>query len=214
LDELQLEIDRLQLNSSNRQQDLGSQLSQREATIKQKQAQLAAIKALIEKEQNRLKAISEEVRTALPELDQQQLHLAVTKTYLSIDLQEEVLFAKGSTSRMTKEGQEALSLISKILQKYPEMMIDVIGHTDNRDVNRKSLDNWQYTALRAVSIVEALIQDYNLGTNRVIAASKGEYQPRASNETTEGRQQNRRIEIRIQADRIGLIREIEKALRA
>ena len=79
--------------------------------------------------------------------------------------------------------------------QYPEFQIRVLAHTDNKPNGRQNLDNWQYSALRTVSVVKHLTEYTDLGANRVIAASKSEYAPLQSNETKEGRASNRRIEL-------------------
>ncbi len=92
------------------------------------------------------------------------------------------------------------------------MQIQVVGHTDNQDVNRQSLDNWQYSALRAVSIVKYLADDADLGANRIIAAAKSQFSPLQSNETAEGRARNRRIELIIAPPEVFLIQKMQREL--
>jgi chemotaxis protein MotB len=116
---------------------------------------------------------------------------------LTVSLNEKLLFRPGSTSRLLDDGKEALTQIVGVLNRFPEMSIQVIGHTDNQPVNRQSLDNWQYSALRAVSVTEYLTEQANLSPNRILAATKGAFAPRVSNETSEGRADNRRVDIRI-----------------
>jgi len=56
-------------------------------------------------------------------------------------------------------------------------------------------DNWDLSVKRATSVVRVLQQQYNIDPNRLIAAGRGEYNALASNETIEGRSQNRRTRI-------------------
>jgi len=57
-----------------------------------------------------------------------------------------------------------------------------------------------------------LINDYNLESNRVSAAGKGPFAPRTSNETPEGRAENRRIELVVTFRDADLLRDIDKLL--
>ncbi len=214
LDALQLEIDRLSASSTNQRQNMSGQLATAEATIADKQARLAAVQKVFEQVNTRMQTIEQNIREGLREMAVSPEKIAFTsgKAQLSIDLAENLLFASGSTSRIEDEGSRVLQIINRALGEYPEMIVEVIGHTDNRPVNRKSLNNWQYTALRAVTVVELLTEQFGLGTNRVLAASKGEYSPSTSNETEEGRTRNRRIEIKITPDQLWLIRSVQKEI--
>jgi chemotaxis protein MotB len=73
-----------------------------------------------------------------------------------------------------------------------------VGYTDNVPV-AKSLQgtyptNWELSVARATTVVRFL-QDSGVPPERMIASGRGEYDPVASNDTPEGRQKNRRIEI-------------------
>jgi len=76
----------------------------------------------------------------------------------------------------------------------------VIGHTDNQKIGgklaQKFPDNWALGAARAGSIV-TLFQGAGVAPARLLAVSAGENRPRGDNSTPEGREQNRRIEVRL-----------------
>ena len=77
--------------------------------------------------------------------------------------------------------------------------IKVTGHTDNVPLvfGSKYRDNWDLAAARASSVVQNLQATNVIDSKRLIATSKGETQPVASNDTRNGRSKNRRIEIEI-----------------
>ena len=56
-------------------------------------------------------------------------------------------------------------------------------------------DNWDLSVARATSIVRILTNDYKIVPTRLTASGKGEFFPKADNETVEGRAKNRRTEI-------------------
>ena len=77
--------------------------------------------------------------------------------------------------------------------------IKVTGHTDNVPLlfGSQYRDNWDLAAARAASVVQNLQETNVIDAKRLIATSKGETQPIASNQTRQGRSKNRRIEIEI-----------------
>ena len=85
------------------------------------------------------------------------------------------------------------------VNKKGNSTIKVTGHTDNVPLlfGSQYRDNWDLAAARASSVVQSFEETKVIGSNRLIATSKGETQPVASNQTTQGRSKNRRIEIEI-----------------
>ena len=106
-----------------------------------------------------------------------------------------------------------LAIISQVLSGYPGMFVTVVGHTDNKQPSSSYKDNWNYSSLEAAAVVRMLTDEFDLARNQVLAAGKGEFAPRASNETPEGRKLNRRIELTIEAREDNLIRELRKKVR-
>lgn len=199
LDELQAEIDRLNQFASSTRADLGGQIQQLEKQIKERQDRLDQVRAIIQQRNDRLGIIEDAVKATFTEasIDSTLVFWRINRGQLTVSLNENLLFRSGSTSRLLEDGEAALTQLVSILNRFPEMSIQVIGHTDNQPVNRQSLDNWQYSALRAVSVTEYLTEQAGLSPNRVLAATKGAFAPRVSNETREGRATNRRVDILI-----------------
>lgn len=213
LDVLQLEIDNLSNNASSTQQGLNERLRQKDQEIADRQAKIDAANRLLRTRQERLLAINEaipEIFSSLEIIEDWEIRPRNSQVVLAIG--EDNLFRKNSTSSLTSNGEAILERIAALLVKYPEMQIQVIGHTDNVAVPRQGLDNWQYSALRAVSIVKGLTASSKIGPNRVLAASKSEYEPVESNETTEGRQRNRRVELIIAPREADLERDLRRIL--
>jgi chemotaxis protein MotB len=213
LDILQQEIDRLGKNASSTQQDMSGQLRQKEQEIADRQAQIDAANRLLRVREERLQAMYD----AVPAIFAEQgvttgWELRPRNGQLNIAIGEDNLFRKNSTSAITPTGELLLGGIARLIAKYPEMQVQVVGHTDNVAVPREGLGNWQYSALRAISVVKGLTASGAIGPNRVLAASKSEYEPLESNETAEGRQRNRRVEIIIAPREADLERELRKVL--
>jgi OOP family OmpA-OmpF porin len=79
------------------------------------------------------------------------------------------------------------------LNQYPELRIEVAGHSDNVG---GGLANFNLSERRAKTVRDFLIR-YGVDENRITAVGYGESQPIATNDTPEGRAQNRRVELRI-----------------
>ena len=87
--------------------------------------------------------------------------------------------------------------VAAVLKNQPDIEFMVEGHTDN--VAYKGAgnlqDNWDLSVMRATSVVRILQNQYGLDPAKMAAAGRGEYKPVASNDTAEGRSQNRRTRI-------------------
>ncbi len=91
-----------------------------------------------------------------------------------------------------------LEKISRIIEVTPARVI-VAGHTDNRPIyGTRYRSNWELSTARAVSIIHHLLENPRITKDRFIAQGYADTQPIASNETEEGRAQNRRVEILIE----------------
>jgi chemotaxis protein MotB len=104
-----------------------------------------------------------------------------------------VLFASGDAS-LGESVYPILDGIIKIAER-DDLSIQVEGHTDNLPIRTaKFPSNWELSTMRAVNILRYLQQN-NIPSERLAAIGFAEYRPTAGNDTPEGRQKNRRIEI-------------------
>jgi chemotaxis protein MotB len=132
------------------------------------------------------------------EMDRKEITIQQMQSGVILNLPESVLFDSGS-AQVKKTGGKVLNKVAKELQDVPYQTI-VGGFTDNVPIS-KSLakqfpSNWDLAAARATSVVR-LLEEHGVPGGRLVAVSLGENQPVASNDTAEGRAQNRRIEIRL-----------------
>ena len=88
-----------------------------------------------------------------------------------------------------------LFVLADSLNKYPQSIVTVTGHTDNTG---SAAYNQNLSERRANSVANVLL-DGGVSFNRVRAVGAGENQPIATNQTAAGRQQNRRVDISIRA---------------
>lgn len=214
IDQLEKEIEKLNEAATNKEQSLDVTIQQKNREIAAKQKQLDDILALMDKREAQLNQVFELLKDTLKSFDSTEYTINRKKDAISIELTEEMTFTRGATARLLNEGTDALEKISAVMINYPALSILVIGHTDNRPVPRNSItSNWDYGALRASTVVKTLIKEFVLRPNQVTVASKGEFAPRTSNETREGQEQNRRIELLIEAPLSDMERDIRRIIK-
>jgi len=118
------------------------------------------------------------------------------KDFILIRLEQEVFFDSGSAD-ILPTGKELLSSLADILRGI-ENEIMVSGHTDNvPQTNKKYETNWELSTARATNVVRYLVEEEGLDPALFTATGNSEYRPVGNNDTPEGRQKNRRIEIKI-----------------
>lgn len=125
----------------------------------------------------------------------QEVDVQVLKGVVYISLADNMLYKSGSYE-INSRAHETLSKIAKIIKDYKDYDVLVEGNTDNVPISRPNIrNNWDLSALRASSVVQALQNDYGVAPKRLSAAGRGEYNPVASNDTELGKQRNRRTQI-------------------
>lgn len=112
-----------------------------------------------------------------------------------INFKEKVLFAY-DRSDLGTNAQGNLDKLVNILNKYPDTNIEVIGHTDAKGSDEYN----QGLSQRRANSVITYLRGRNVNTARLRAKGMGESDPVASNETEDGRAQNRRVEFVITAN--------------
>lgn len=125
----------------------------------------------------------------------QEVDVKVLKGVVYISLADNMLYRSGSYE-INDRGMTTLSKIAKILKDYKEYDVLVEGNTDNVPIKKTNIrNNWDLSALRASSVVQALQNQYGIDPKRLSAAGRGEYNPIADNDTELGKQRNRRTQI-------------------
>lgn len=129
---------------------------------------------------------------------------------LTFSIQEDYLFKPRSVDKLTEESPAIFRAVMDALQRDPLLKLMIVGHTDNKPNPRRNTTNREYGALRANFLAEEFASTYYLSSNRVIAASQGEFAPVKSNETPEGQRANRRIDFILRNNVGNLLRALEK----
>ncbi len=111
----------------------------------------------------------------------------------------DVLFKTGSYELLSG-ARERLAKVSGIVIAHPGLHLEVEGHTDavgSDDYNQKLSEN------RAQAVRDYLVQQ-GISDNSIVSRGLGKTQPVATNDTPDGRQQNRRVELVLSGEAIGL----------
>lgn len=119
----------------------------------------------------------------------------VLKGVVYISLADNMLYKSGSYEISERAG-ETLSKIAKIIQDYKDYEVLIEGNTDTDPISKPNIrNNWDLSALRASSVVQALQNTYGVDPKRLTAGGRGEYNPIADNNTADGKARNRRTQI-------------------
>jgi len=101
------------------------------------------------------------------------------------------------TSGTAQPSAQAAALIARVAQAIGSGNARVIveGHTDNQPISSAQFpSNWELSSARAASVARAL-QEHGVSTDRLTASGMAQTRPRASNDSEQGRRQNRRVSI-------------------
>ena len=111
----------------------------------------------------------------------------------------DVLFKTGSFE-LLPGARERLAKVSGIVIAHPGLRLEVEGHTDSVGSDDY---NQQLSEKRAGAVRDYLVQQ-GIAADGIVARGLGKTQPVATNDTPEGRQQNRRVELVLSGDAIGM----------
>lgn len=114
---------------------------------------------------------------------------------LLITINDGILFDSGS-AELRQNSHELMEQLSAMLASDPPRYIQVSGHTDNVPMAGATFEsNWDLSGARAYNVMKLFLESNYLEAHQLSYTGYGEYHPVASNDTTEGREQNRRVEI-------------------
>ena len=112
-----------------------------------------------------------------------------------VEFNSKILFAFDK-SDLNANSNENLDKLNTILIKYPDTDIEIQGHTDNSGTNKYNMA----LSKRRASSVSSSLNKSGIASNRLNTKGYGETAPNYTNETEEGRAQNRRVEFLITAN--------------
>jgi outer membrane protein OmpA-like peptidoglycan-associated protein len=129
------------------------------------------------------------LQKALRELNAQETSLEVR-----VELPADVLFDFDKAD-IRPDAEAALSKVALVIRSYPTSRVRLEGHTDSKGDDRY---NQKLSERRAQSVRDWLVQKGKIDAARLIPLGFGETKPVATNDTDEGRQKNRRLDVVIE----------------
>jgi len=188
--ELEAQLGVLDETTKSKEAELGKVRGEKEAT----EAELAELRRQKEAAEKRIaayKALQDKFRALV---DTGKLQVVFRNGQMTLKLPSGILFSSGS-DKLSKDGEQALTDVVKILMEFADRRFIVAGHTDNQPIKTAQFpNNWYLSTARANSVVQYMIKQ-GFPPKALSAAGYGEFDPVAANDTDKNREQNRRIEI-------------------
>jgi chemotaxis protein MotB len=211
VDLLKNELEKMGVNmeSLNEQlQQTGTEKEQLSKSVQDMQRALDEYKARAA-QLERIKQRFELLRDKLKKLTELGLKVEIRRNRMVIRLPGDVLFASGQDA-LRPEGKTVLDAVAEVIRKDPQLSaryFQIAGHTDDKPLaGGRFGDNWGLSVMRARQVLLYLIAPLSdpkdpkkrgggLNQTRLHPAGYGETDPIAKNDTDDGRQQNRRVEL-------------------
>ena len=195
--------------SKNR--NLLAELEAKEKSLAAEKSRLDALKAKLESTSARMeeleqmmaakdagmKALKDNLSKALNAFEGKGLTVEQRNGKVYVSMENKLLFESGSW-KVGSEGKKAVVALGKVLGENPEISVLIEGHTDDDKITGaigNIENNWDLSTKRATAIVTILGENKSIDKKNLTAAGRGEFAPIATNDTTEGKAKNRRIEI-------------------
>ena len=217
LDNLNASYDALEKNSSasiaensKKNRELLAQLEAKEQALAAENARLDKLKAELEARSQRvaelenviaskdaaMTKLKDAISKALTNFEGNGLTVEQRNGKVYVSMENKLLFESGSWA-VGSNGKQAVKKLGEVLAENPEIAILIEGHTDDVPYkgNAQLSGNWDLSAKRATAIVNILRENESINPENLTAAGRGEFAPVASNDTSEGKAQNRRIEV-------------------
>ncbi len=132
------------------------------------------------------------------EIANQELQLEQLVDGIEVEIPSDVMYKSGAAApTVGSDGLEYAKTLAGFLAGT-DYFVSVVGHTDNQSIApklaKKYPSNWELAAARAAGVVRFLVAN-GVDPTQVVASSRGQFNPVVSNDTREGRAENRRIQI-------------------
>jgi chemotaxis protein MotB len=156
----------------------------------------------LEEREHQISRVTDTYKNLIDHLSQEihegKIRIDQSETRLKLNLVDKILFPSGSAT-LTAKGKEVLNKVGFALKDINDRRIMIEGHTDDVPLSPKLQErygsNWGLSAMRATAVVRYLQEHGGIDPRLLAATGYSMYRPYRENDTTEGRQANRRIEI-------------------
>ncbi len=159
---------------------------------------LAELEKLISDKEATMQKLKETLSKALNAFEGKGLTVENRNGKVYVSMENKLLFESGSWT-VGSEGKKAVKALGDVLAQNPDISVLIEGHTDNDKITGTIgggvENNWDLSTKRATAIVNILSENKKIDKKNLTAAGRSEYSPLATNDTSEGKAKNRRIEI-------------------
>ncbi len=186
----QLEAKELALVTEN------DRLLKLKADLQERSQRIAELEALIASKDQAMRDLKNAISNALTAFEGKGLTVEQRNGNVYVSMENKLLFKSGSWA-IGAEGRTAIEQLGAVLGANPDIAVLIEGHTDNDPFSSGGpiANNWDLSTKRATAIVQILRENEAINPENLTAAGRGEFAPIASNETTQGKAKNRRIEV-------------------
>ena len=187
------------------------ELNEAMSEMAEKEQRVNELEDILQRQDSIVEELRHTVSNALLGFRDEGLSVDIRNGKVYVSLEENLLFATGST-QVDRQGEQALRELASVLEQNPEINIMIEGHTDDVPVRSGASfqDNWDLSVLRATAIVRILQRHGDIDPQRFIAAGRGEFHPVDPDDSPEARRKNRRTEIILTPQLDELFRIIEQ----
>ncbi len=177
----------------------------------EKEQRVNELEDILQRQDSIVEELRHTVSSALLGFRDEGLSVEIRNGKVYVSMEENLLFATGST-QVDRQGEQALRELATVLEQNPDINVMIEGHTDDVPVRPGASfsDNWDLSVLRATAIVRILQRHGDIDPQRFIAAGRGEYYPVDPDDSPEARRKNRRTEIILTPQLDELFRIIEQ----
>lgn len=164
--------------------------------LEDRSKRVVELESMIAAKDAQMKKLKDAISAALTNFEGNGLTVEQRDGKVYVSMENKLLFESGSWAVNTR-GRDAVVALGNVLAGNTEIAVLIEGHTDNvpYSANGNIQDNWDLSTKRATAIVNILTENNRIPKNNLTAAGRGEFAPVTTNETSEGRAKNRRIEV-------------------
>ena len=167
-----------------------------EADMQERSERITELEALIAAKDQAMNDLKNAISKALTDFEGKGLTVEQRDGKVYVSMENKLLFKSGSWA-VNSQGRNAIVQLGNVLAENPDIAVLIEGHTDNVPFsNREQIsNNWDLSTKRATAIISILAENKAISLENLTAAGRSEYAPVDSNDTTEGKAKNRRIEV-------------------
>lgn len=184
----------------NEQQETIRSLQEENSRLKEQTREIASLRTELEAARKQPKAPGHDIEMDRASLEQKLkgagVSVGVREGRLAVILPSKVFFDPGKAA-LSRQGANALQSVARIIKsEFPGKVLRVEGHTDSTPIQKSGYkSNLELSNERAETVWHYLTDKCGVDPRKVYTAGFSEYRPIASNSTSSGQQQNRRVEL-------------------